>query len=176
MKVFCFTCGNDEARVVATKGEHNLVECTKCGCRWRRSLDPLYERTALVEVDVGEQIATTTVPLRDDNNRAVVRLIDAPAGLFRYCGYLGFKTEYMTDGGVEAYVVASGERFWAGVETPKQVNDLLVTPVDPYNLRPRGRWNEKDFGLAYSCSECRYTTGFNLSNFCPQCGAGMRKV
>lgn len=51
MKVFCFTCGNDEAQVVATKGEYNLVECTKCGCRWRRSLDPLYERTALVEVD-----------------------------------------------------------------------------------------------------------------------------
>lgn len=51
MKVFCFTCGNDKAQVVATKGEYNLVECTKCGCRWRRSLDPLYERTALVEVD-----------------------------------------------------------------------------------------------------------------------------
>ena len=50
--VFCFTCGNTKAQVVATKGECNLVECTQCGCRWRRSLDPLYERTALVEVDV----------------------------------------------------------------------------------------------------------------------------
>ena len=55
MRVFCFTCGNDEAQVVATKGEYNLVECTKCGCRWRRSLDPLYERTALVEVDIEER-------------------------------------------------------------------------------------------------------------------------
>lgn len=53
MKTFCFTCGNDEAQVVATKGEYNLVECTNCGCRWRRSLDPLYERTALVEMDEG---------------------------------------------------------------------------------------------------------------------------
>lgn len=67
MKVFCFTCGNDEAQVVATKGEYNLVECTQCGCRWRRSLDPLYERTALVEVDVEEQIATSAVPPRNDS-------------------------------------------------------------------------------------------------------------
>lgn len=92
MKVFCFTCGNDEAQVVATKGECNLVECTQCGCRWersralpgaeeasdkawqrsadseqgeadaghrnrRRSLDPLYERTALVEVDFMDKSA-----------------------------------------------------------------------------------------------------------------------
>ena len=67
MKVFCFTCGNDEAQVVATKGEYNLVECTKCGCRWRRSLDPLYERTALVEVNVGEQMATSAAPPRNDS-------------------------------------------------------------------------------------------------------------
>lgn len=64
MKVFCFTCGNTQAQVVATKGEYNLVECTRCGCRWRRSLDPLYERTALVEVDEGERIAMSAVPPR----------------------------------------------------------------------------------------------------------------
>ena len=67
MKVFCFTCGNDEAQVVATKGEYNLVECTRCGCRWRRSLDPLYERTALVEVDAGERIATAPAEPRNDS-------------------------------------------------------------------------------------------------------------
>ena len=79
--------------MVATKGEYNLVECTHCGCRWRRSralpvadeasdkewqrsadseqseadagnrnrrrsMDPLYERTALVEVDIGERIVS----------------------------------------------------------------------------------------------------------------------
>ena len=32
-----------------------------------RSLDPLYERTALVEVDVGEQIATSAAPPRNDS-------------------------------------------------------------------------------------------------------------
>lgn len=67
MKVFCFTCGNDEAQVVATKCQCNLVECTQCGCRWRRSLDPLYERTALVEVDEGERIATAPVEPRNDS-------------------------------------------------------------------------------------------------------------
>ena len=67
-KVFCFTCGNAQAQVVATKGEYNLVECTQCGCRWRRSLDPLYERTALVEVDEGTPhpsvLRTATFPSR----------------------------------------------------------------------------------------------------------------
>ncbi len=73
MKVFCFTCGNMKAQVVITKGECNLMECTQCGCRWRRSLDPLYERTALVEVDIGKQASAASMggdkaPMEDDHS------------------------------------------------------------------------------------------------------------
>ena len=106
-----------------------------------------------------------------------VRLIDAPAGLFRYCCYLGFKTEYMVDGCVEAYVVESGERFWAGVDTPKKVNNLLVTPVTPYSLRPKERWVfDSGVDYCYKCSECRAKKppAYIDDNFCPNCGADMR--
>ena len=102
-----------------------------------------------------------------------MRLIDAPAGLFRYCGYLGFKTEYMMNGCVEAYVVASGERFWAGVKTPKELNNLLVTPVDPYNLRPaarKGRSTVSKTGL--KCTNCYSDVDLDAV-YCKYCGAKM---
>ena len=66
-----------------------------------------------------------------------VRLSNAPVGLFDFDGTIGFKSEYgkvHTDERgtfvqVEAYVVCSGEYFWGGVDTARERNDLLVTPL-----------------------------------------------
>ena len=36
-----------------------------------------------------------------------------------------------------------------------------------------GRWVGVDYDIAYECSVCRYLTQYNLSNYCPNCGAKM---
>lgn len=38
-----------------------------------------------------------------------------------------------------------------------------------------GRWIEIDFGRLYECSECKFTTEYHLSNYCPDCGVKMVK-
>ena len=57
-----------------------------------------------------------------------------------------------------------------------------LTVIDPESLRPKGRWvNERvlvggfneTWGL--DCSECGKTVKDHKSNFCPNCGADMRK-
>ena len=42
-----------------------------------------------------------------------------------------------------------------------------AVPVAP------GRWNEVDYGLAYQCSVCGHSTEWQLSDYCPNCGAKM---
>lgn len=59
-----------------------------------------------------------------------MRLIDAPVGLFMWNDTLCLKTEYFTNGRVEAYVVSSGECFWGGVRTAEEVNNIEVIPID----------------------------------------------
>lgn len=67
----------------------------------------------------------------------MVRLIDAPVGLFRCNGTLAVKTEYSTphpceDGTVytpDSYIVSSGEYFWGGVHTAEERNELMVEPI-----------------------------------------------
>lgn len=108
-----------------------------------------------------------------------VRLIDAPVGLFLHGDILGLKTEYIAHWGVEAYVVASGETFWAGAKTAEERNNLLVTPVDPESLRPKGKWRLNKDGSG-TCSECHRTRNDvwdmdNWDNFCSHCGADMRE-
>ena len=34
-----------------------------------------------------------------------------------------------------------------------------------------GYWIECKYGLTFECSECKYPTEYNLTNFCPNCGA-----
>ena len=36
-----------------------------------------------------------------------------------------------------------------------------------------GRWNDVDYGLAYQCSVCGHSTEWQLSDYCPNCGAKM---
>lgn len=112
-----------------------------------------------------------------------VRLIDAPVGLFKHGKCLGLKTEYMINNRVEAYVVESGEIFWGGVNTDEEVNNLLVTPIDPERLRPKGRWELQEYcwSEAWKCSVCGEEWCFEYDptepaekvNYCPNCGAKM---
>ena len=59
-----------------------------------------------------------------------MRLIDAPVGLFLCDGVMGMKTEYFTDGRVDAFVVESGEFFCGGATTTEELNNLEVVPID----------------------------------------------
>lgn len=52
---------------------------------------------------------------------------DCPVGMFLSPGgYLCVKTEY----GLDAYVVATGEKFWGGAKTLAQLRRVMVTPVE----------------------------------------------
>ena len=44
---------------------------------------------------------------------------------------------------------------------------FLATPVR------HGYWIECKYGLTFECSECKYPTEYNLTDFCPNCGAKM---
>ena len=44
---------------------------------------------------------------------------------------------------------------------------FLATPVR------HGYWIECKYGLTFECSECKYPTEYNLTDFCPNCGAEM---
>lgn len=45
--------------------------------------------------------------------------------------------------------------------------------IDPESLRPKGRWEEKEHGIVYGCSQCGHLEDVYLSNYCPNCGAKM---
>ena len=36
-----------------------------------------------------------------------------------------------------------------------------------------GYWIECNYGLTFECSECKYPTEYNLTDYCPNCGAKM---
>ncbi len=57
-------------------------------------------------------------------------LADCPPGLFLFVDCLGFKSEYHSDGRVEAFVVSSGEYFWGGAKTHEEREALMVHPVE----------------------------------------------
>lgn len=104
-----------------------------------------------------------------------MRLIDAPVGLFMFEETLCLKTEYANpQGGVEAYIVSSGEVFWGRAKTQEERNNLDVTPVNADNLRPHGRWIAQDETLTkFMCSACEAKNYDGHEKFCPNCGAKM---
>lgn len=57
-------------------------------------------------------------------------LAKLPAGsLFLFGGSIALKTEYFTEGAIDAYIVESGERFWGGTSTAIELNALIVVPL-----------------------------------------------
>ena len=55
----------------------------------------------------------------------LVPLRDCPIGLFMFDDTLCVKTEYDND----SYIVWSGEYFWGGAKSRKQIGDVLVLPI-----------------------------------------------
>ena len=66
-------------------------------------------------------------------------------------------------------------------ETDKVIINALYNGT-PYEERPQGEWQPISGGNRYECNQCKeYAPSFkdgseHLSNFCPNCGANMRKV
>lgn len=57
-----------------------------------------------------------------------------------------------------------------------KVSDIEAAPtIAPESLRPKGRWEEKECGMLYACDQCGYLTDYQLSKFCPVCGAKMEE-
>ena len=116
-----------------------------------------------------------------------VKLIDAPIGLFLYHGIMVLKTEYSTVNDSElspdCYLVGSGEYFWGGVNTAKERNNLMVTPIK-VNPVVHERWVHdryedctEQFEIV-KCSNCGFTAYAMAvfvkgGNYCPNCGAKM---
>ena len=59
--------------------------------------------------------------------------------------------------------------FINGVESVLEYAESLPT-ADVAPVR-HGHWIECKYGLTFECSECKYTTEYNLTDFCPNCGA-----
>ena len=55
------------------------------------------------------------------------------------------------------------EWLWAILDIPS----ADVAPVR------HGHWIECNYGLTFECSECKYPTEYNLTDYCPNCGAKM---
>ena len=73
-----------------------------------------------------------------------VRLKDAPPGLFRWNGVLGFKAEYCSHACYpDAYVVESGEFFWGGAKFYHERDNVMVEPVTVEDLLPDAHKPEK---------------------------------
>lgn len=60
-----------------------------------------------------------------------VTLGELPAGsLFEFEGTIALKSEYYNHDNIEAIIVGSGEQFWGGANSGKELENLLVTPID----------------------------------------------
>ena len=57
----------------------------------------------------------------------LVKLKDLKCGsLFLYGKTVGLKTEYVTDGKCDAYIVEYGEYFWGGTDNATDRENLMV--------------------------------------------------
>lgn len=36
-----------------------------------------------------------------------------------------------------------------------------------------GEWEEREYGMFFACSNCEYLVEYQLTNYCPHCGAKM---
>ena len=52
---------------------------------------------------------------------------------------------------------------------------LAVMSIPTADVAPvrHGHWIECNYGLTFECSECKYPTEYNLTDYCPNCGAKM---
>ena len=70
-------------------------------------------------------------------------------------------TEFATDD----YIDGFSDGISAAIKELEAFPTADVAPVR------HGYWIECKYGLTFECSECKYTTEYNLTDFCPNCGA-----
>ena len=51
------------------------------------------------------------------------------------------------------------------------IKELEAFPTADVAPVRHGYWIECKYGLTFECSECKYPTEYNLTDFCPNCGA-----
>ncbi len=94
----------------------------------------------------------------------MVKLIDAPVGVFRCGESFVLKTEYSREFGgrfvPDCYLLTSGEYFYGGTDNAEDFLNLSVEPMEFKETRI-GHWvydpNGMDWNLpAWVCSECRH--------------------
>lgn len=93
----------------------------------------------------------------------LVTLAVCPPGAFMFNGHMGFKTEYVSQGGkTEAYCMSSGEVFIGGAKTPEEREELLVYPVNVEALYLHCAKFKTDNRI--DCSETVYQTDRVIEN------------
>ena len=52
---------------------------------------------------------------------------------------------------------------------------LAIMSIPSADVAPvrHGHWIECNYGLTFECSECKYPTEYNLTDYCPNCDAKM---
>ena len=58
---------------------------------------------------------------------------------------------------------------------PLWLDEILMEDCKVADVAPvrHGHWIECNYGLTFECSECKYPTEYNLTDYCPNCGAKM---
>lgn len=99
---------------------------------------------------------------------------DCPVGMFLSAsGELCVKTEY----GLDAFIIATGEKFWGGAKTLAHLRRVTVTPVEVRILQ-HARWIEEKnaWSRERKCSACgnrdNPITAID-GRYCWYCGAKM---
>lgn len=65
-------------------------------------------------------------------------------------------------------------------EKVDEIIDVVNKLIKTKSLRPKGEWRYDEVEMEWSCSECLReapigTSAYLLTDFCPHCGADMRK-
>ena len=84
----------------------------------------------------------------------------------------GYSWTYDTDVPHECFDVydTDGEKYCRGIVF--SISDVRLPAADVAPVR-HGHWIECNYGLTFECSECKYPTEYNLTDYCPNCGAKM---
>ena len=70
---------------------------------------------------------------------------------------------------IETEALIWGESY----DLARIINDIRDFPEEEDEEVKSGNWDECEEGLFYSCSACGYLVEYQLSNYCPNCGAEM---
>ena len=76
------------------------------------------------------------------------------------------------------YEVAEKKGLYAvGLDCGFIITEQIIKEQPTVDAVPvvRGEWVGIEYDMFFKCSRCGHTTDYMLTNFCPNCGADMRK-